>query len=77
MGQSTLPVYRWHLFVVTFFVFLLHGLFGMPITLENWLLPLIAPEYVGYKLITLVGCFVVSIGLHFAYTNAKKKIMAK
>lgn len=74
VGQNTLPVYRWHLFVVTFFAFLFHGLFGMPITLESWLVPLIPSEYVGYKLITLVGCFGVSIGLHFAYTNAKKKL---
>ena len=74
VGRNTLPVYRWHIFIFTFFAFLFHGLFGMPITLEGWLVPLIPPEYVGFKLITVVGCFVFSIGLHYAYVTIRSQV---
>ena len=74
IGESTMAIYLWHIPCITLFAVAFKELFGMPITLEYWLLPLIPAEYVGFKLIAIVGSIGLCVLLNYAAHGIQKRL---
>jgi fucose 4-O-acetylase-like acetyltransferase len=74
IGESTMAIYLWHIPCITLFAVAFKELFGMPITLEYWLLPLIPAEYVGFKLIAIAGSIGLCVLLNYAAHGIQKRL---
>ena len=77
IGMNTLPIYRWHLIVITLLDILFNKLFGVPLTLEYFYLALIKPEDSIFRVLSIVGAVAICLGLHYAYLNLKSRFFQK
>ncbi len=74
-GKSSMPIYRWHIFFLTFFGVAFHEFLGMPIVSDSYFMTLIPAEYLGLKVVACAGTMILCTLFDMLLERVKNRVL--